>query len=133
MEGAKIFIKVKDKFLFILRDNDSEIANPNKWSVVGGAIEEGEDPDETIIRETKEEIGLKIKNPTFLEVIDTHYYKKRIRKPVKIYIFKYKDDELNIDNLNLKEGQKMDLFTLKEALELDLSPGLRDFIERKLI
>jgi len=55
---AAIFNK-KNKLLIIKRD-PNEIAFPNKWTIPGGKLQEGEDMEKGLIRETKEEVNLDI-------------------------------------------------------------------------
>ena len=51
----------KNKILILQRGSTANWM-PNKWSIVGGVIEEGEVPIEAMIRECEEEIGLKPSN-----------------------------------------------------------------------
>ena len=46
------------KILFQLRDENGR--NPNKWGIFGGGIKKGEKPINALIREIKEELGIKI-------------------------------------------------------------------------
>ena len=39
----------ENRVLFQLRDNKPNIPHPNKWSLFGGGIEQGERPEEAII------------------------------------------------------------------------------------
>jgi 8-oxo-dGTP pyrophosphatase MutT (NUDIX family) len=53
---------------------------PNKWSLVGGVVDEGENASSAVVRESYEEVGLKIKNPKFVgtkydkEIGFLHYF-----------------------------------------------------------
>jgi 8-oxo-dGTP diphosphatase len=40
------------------RDDKSWIPHPDAWSLFGGAVESGEDPADTVVRELEEELGL---------------------------------------------------------------------------
>ena len=53
------------EFLLALRDNKSWIPFPNHWDLIGGHVEEGETPEETVIREYREELGLELKEYKF--------------------------------------------------------------------
>lgn len=54
----------KGKILILQRGSTANWM-PNKWSIVGGVVDEGENPKEAIIRECFEEVGLKPKNVFF--------------------------------------------------------------------
>lgn len=46
----------------------------NMYNLIGGALENGENPKEALIRETKEEIGYALKNVKYIETIGCYYY-----------------------------------------------------------
>jgi 8-oxo-dGTP diphosphatase len=60
------FIHQNDEMLLLYR-----LKNPNihKWNGVGGKIEEGETPRESVIREVKEETGLTIEHPIYKGIV----------------------------------------------------------------
>lgn len=98
------------KMLFQHRDAHAPI-HANQWSLFGGGIEEGETPEEAVIRETKEELDIAIKNPLLVgerekEKGGTHYY----------FIAKWTDKNA----LRLLEGDRMDWFTITEAHTIGL-------------
>ena len=43
----------KGEFLLYLRDNKPDIPFPGYWDLIGGHVEEGETPEEALIREVK--------------------------------------------------------------------------------
>jgi 8-oxo-dGTP diphosphatase len=55
------------RLLIYLRDEKPGISFPNHWDLFGGIIEDGETPEQTLVRELKEEIGIELK--------DFHFYK----------------------------------------------------------
>ena len=107
----------------------------NVWLYPGGHVEENENPDETLLREVKEEIGLEVeiisdkdallsdqkKDVSSLhlpyaflcELVGDHYhndliYKCRVKENCKL---KYnKDESRGIGFFNIKEIEKLQLF-----------------------
>ena len=117
---AKVFVKNEKsgKYLFQLKDDKPDISNPNCYGLLGGNIEEGESPLEALRRELKEECTV--------EVFDVEELGNKILKGVlrgevcenRFYTFlaKTRDD---INEVALYEGQKLEYFTIEEALQLD--------------
>ena len=52
------YLERGDEYLMLHRVKKKNDANQDKWIGVGGKFEEGESPEECILRETKEETGL---------------------------------------------------------------------------
>lgn len=50
------------------------IEHNNMYNMIGGKIENGENAEETLLRETKEEIGYELENVTFLESLGCYHY-----------------------------------------------------------
>ena len=56
--GAKAALLLGPYLLVTLRDDRPDIVCPNMWDLPGGGLEGAETPRDTIIRETREEVGL---------------------------------------------------------------------------
>ena len=56
------YIEKDGKYLMLHRTKKKNDINKDKWLGVGGKFEEGESPEECIIREVKEETGLSLKS-----------------------------------------------------------------------
>ncbi|HBI33581.1 MAG TPA: hypothetical protein DEA43_00475 [Candidatus Moranbacteria bacterium] len=133
-DGAKVFIKNEKlgKYLFFLRDNKPIIPNPNTYGLLGGGIEKGEEPMEALRREIQEESNIIISDieelgyeivPSVIRDVDG----ERIVTS-KITFFSARTDGL-LEDLELFEGQRLEYFTIDEALALDnLSPPIREAI-----
>jgi 8-oxo-dGTP diphosphatase len=63
--AAIILENDKDEFLLYLRDNKPGIPFPDHWDLIGGHVEEGETPEEALVREVKEELDIDLKDYTF--------------------------------------------------------------------
>lgn len=113
----------KDKILLFLRDNSSNITNPNKWQLPGGSLENDESIYTTIQRELKEEISYV---PEKLK-----YLGWRVRRNgIVQYFFMYfaKGKEVPLFKLGDTEGQAIKFYSIEEMLKLDLVSYFRRFI-----
>lgn len=108
-----LIINGNKQALLQLRDKNSKINGSAKWGVIGGGKEINETSLECIKREVREELGLDI-NPIFINEVEDIGGNKMYHH--FIYAFLYQGD---IQNIFLKEGQKIQFFTLKEIIELD--------------
>jgi len=121
MINVKIILINPRKEIFLLhREDKPDIDVPNKWSFVGGALKEGESPQQGIIRETKEEIGFDVK--------DISLFKEYDNAEIKRYIFVGTIDK-EISELILTEGDNMNFFTIEKALKMDISQNTRRYIK----
>jgi 8-oxo-dGTP diphosphatase len=63
---AQVFLFDRNgQLLIYLRDNKLNIPFPNHWDFFGGHLEEGESPEEGLVREVKEELGIEMKDWKF--------------------------------------------------------------------
>ncbi len=58
--GAKVALFVGEQLVVMLRDEDRDIVWPGWWDFPGGGREGDETPEEVVIREIFEEVGLRI-------------------------------------------------------------------------
>jgi 8-oxo-dGTP diphosphatase len=124
-----IFINNDFKVLLLKRDNNKNIPFPGYWDVPGGHVEEGETPQECIIREMKEEIEKEIKNPV---LFNTYDMRDRIEYTYWLKV------NFDISDINLHEGQYLKWFSENEINNLsdkELAFGfgsiLEDFFKQK--
>jgi 8-oxo-dGTP diphosphatase len=62
---AQVLLFDRDRRLVIyLRDDNPEIPFPNHWDLLGGHLEDGETPEQALVREIKEEIGIELTSNT---------------------------------------------------------------------
>jgi 8-oxo-dGTP diphosphatase len=113
--AAIIFENDKGELLFYLRDNKPGIPFPQHWDLFGGHIEDGETPEEALIREVKEELNYNLKDFKFFRE-----YKclKGDAYPNIKYIFSGKFN-MPVEEITLLEGEYPKYFTKKEI------PGMK--------
>ena len=63
------YIEKEDKYLMLHRVKKENDCNKDKWIGVGGKFEEGESPEECLVREVYEETGLTLINYRFRGIV----------------------------------------------------------------
>ncbi|HUX96194.1 MAG TPA: NUDIX domain-containing protein [Bacteroidales bacterium] len=122
--AAIILENDKGEFLLALRDNKSWIPFPNHWDLIGGHVEEGETPEEALICEYGEELGLELKDFTFYKEFVClegdafenikYIYTGKINIPVK--------------EIHLYEGQYVKYFTEKEIPDVKFANIIKNIV-----
>jgi 8-oxo-dGTP diphosphatase len=114
-KGASILLYNENyDLLLFLRDDKPGLPYANMWDIPGGHVEEGEAPDECIVREMKEEIGVDLAEPGLFRVYD---FDDRVEY---VYIAPC---PCPIGELVLTEGQALRWFSEKETRETELAYG----------
>ena len=111
-EIAKAVIHKNKKYLLQLRDNDTSISYPNKWSFFGGELDKGENFEEALKRELLEELNWCTNKFSFLAKDTDNMTNCKIN-------FYLVHCELPDHKLKLGEGQAMKWFTIQEIMDLD--------------
>jgi len=93
----------RGEVLLQLRDNKPEIPYPNTWGTFGGQIEAGEQPEQAVIREIKEELDYQPKALEQYGLFPCDGY--------DIYMFCCCDPGLKLDALQVHEGQRAEFFS----------------------
>lgn len=107
--------------LLLQRSSYEDQWMPNKWALVGGGVEEGEEPLEAVSREIKEEIGLDIDN--FKE----KFVLQRNDDSVEhMFVTKFSGDKDSI-KLN-EEHQDYKWCDVNEIDDMDIVPNLLDYV-----
>ncbi|HBQ83145.1 MAG: hypothetical protein A2X05_10635 [Bacteroidetes bacterium GWE2_41_25] len=129
--AAIILENDKEEFLLALRDNKSWIPFSNHWDLIGGHVEEGETPEEALIREVKEELDIELKEYKFYKEFlclegDTYENIK--------YIYSGKIN-IPIEEITLYEGQYARYFTKEEIPDVKFANIIKsvvlDYINNK--
>lgn len=118
--AAVIFLNEENELLLYLRDDKPSIPYPNSWALIGGHIEKNETILEALKREVKEEIDFEIKNPSYIDLFDDGAENE-------VYIYKSRINE-KIENMELKEGQKLGYFSFEEAIKLKIPEPFKEFL-----
>jgi len=113
--AAIIFENDKGDFLFYLRDNKPGIPFPHHWDLFGGHVEEGETPEEALIREVKEEINFDLKDFRFFRKYECN---EGDAYPNVKYIFSGRMN-LPVNEITLLEGEELRYFKREEI------PGIK--------
>ena len=114
------YVQKDDKTLMLLRNKKENDIHEGKWNGLGGKFEEGETPEECVIREVKEESGLTIKNPKLKGFITFHGFNKETWRVFVFLANEFEGELIESDegdlkwiptndllNLNLNEGDKV--------------------------
>jgi 8-oxo-dGTP diphosphatase len=122
--AAIILENDKGEFLLYLRDNKPGIPFPNHWDLIGGHVEEGETPEEALVREFKEELDLDLKDYIFYkkyECLTGDAYEN-----IK-YIYSGKIN-LPIEKVTLLEGVRPQYFTRSEIPNVKFANILKSIV-----
>lgn len=127
--AAIIFQNDEGEFLLYLRDNKPDIPFPDHWDLIGGHVEDGETPEEALIREVKEEIDIDLKDYQFFRIYEclTGDAYENIK-----YIYSGKIN-LPLEKITLLEGVRAQFFKKEEIPDVKFANILKsivmDFIE----
>jgi 8-oxo-dGTP diphosphatase len=120
------------KLLIYLRDDDPDIPFPNHWDFFGGHVEEGETPEDALVREVREELGIDLTGWKFFR---TYVCTEGDAYPNIKHIYSARIDAAP-EELMLFEGQKLKSIGIEERNEIRfaniLGAILEDFIAAEL-
>lgn len=107
--GAKLALFLGHDLLVIQRDDKPDIPFPNHWDLPGGGRETGETPAQCALRETYEEVGLR------LQETDLIWAKEYQRTSGKMWFFVSHQPAKMVDQICFgNEGQGWKLMTSAE-------------------
>jgi 8-oxo-dGTP diphosphatase len=122
--AAIILENDKGEFLLYLRDNKPDIPFPDYWDLIGGHVEEGETPEEALVREVKEELNI--------DINDYSFYKKYVcltgdayENTKYIYTGKI---NLPIEEVTLLEGVRPQYFSREEIPQVKFANILKSIV-----
>ena len=122
--AAIILENDKGEFLLALRDNKPGIPFPDHWDLIGGHVEDGETPEEALVREVKEELDIDLKEYAFYKKYDC--LTGDVYENIKyIYIGKI---NLPIEKITLLEGVRPQYFSRKEIPNVKFANILKSIV-----
>jgi 8-oxo-dGTP pyrophosphatase MutT (NUDIX family) len=132
MVGATLLVLNPDKQLLMIKRTDNKC-----WGVPGGAMELGESLENTVKRETKEEIGIDV---TDLELFGVYsgqnlYYQypngAEVYNVSVVYLTRSTNEVIQINPDEHSEYQYFDLHSLPAEISPPIKPILRDIASRE--
>ena len=118
---------VEDKYVLHLRDDNPNIIVAGKWSLIGGQMDKGEAPLQAINREVTEELSVSISKFRFLWFTD--YIVNEVKKTARSWFF-VADMSSMWGRHKLTEGKAVECFVYEEISGLEMSPVIRESIDR---
>jgi 8-oxo-dGTP pyrophosphatase MutT (NUDIX family) len=116
-----IIFNIDHKILLLKRSSETDWC-PNKWSFVGGSVDNGETPLEAVEREVREETGLEIK--TYIEKFSI----KREDLEEHVFVAKY---EGNDDDVELNEENTSYIWANQNEFKfLDTVPNFDEYLRK---
>ena len=118
------YIEKDNKYLMLHRTKKKNDINKDKWLGIGGKFEEGESPEECIVREVMEETGLKLNSyqlRTIVTYVSTNW------ETEYMYVFTSNDFTGKLIECNEGDLQWIDK---KEVTKLNTWEGDKIFMEK---
>ena len=118
------YIEKDNKYLMLHRTKKKNDISKDKWLGIGGKFEEGESPEECIVREVMEETGLKLNSyqlRTIVTYVSTNW------ETEYMYVFTSNDFTGNLIECNEGDLQWIDK---KEVTKLNTWEGDKIFMEK---
>ncbi len=112
----------KDKRILLQHRSEDQEGLPGYWAFFGGHIENGETPEQALLRESEEELEYMPENPRLVMTQDFMHDNIRHRKYVYL-------EEYNNSKLVQHEGQAMGWYHLGEIQKLKMVDHDREVID----
>lgn len=121
ISASAVVFDSEKRILLLKRSSYPDQWEPNKFALIGGSVEDNEDPIQGILREIKEETGLIID-----KILEKFVIQRSSDAVEHIYIAKYDGNPEDVE-LN-KEHAGYGWFTYPEIRYLNTVPNLVDYI-----
>lgn len=114
-----------DRVLFVRRAAHRKWS-ADKWDLVGGHVEKGEELDVALVRECQEEVGL---TPRAFDLVTTLFEEEDSERKSPFHIFRISVWEGSAARLLGHEHSELAWFGVEELVEVDLAfEGYRDAV-----
>ncbi|MFB6641481.1 methyltransferase, FxLD system [Streptomyces chartreusis] len=117
---AALLTDDQGRYLLHLRSANKPIWRPGHWALLGGNTEKGEHPDQAMVRELAEEIGLAVPDLTGFATLDTLDAGGSFKDRVRVYHGTLNTPAHEID---LREGVQLRWTRMEETAEMTMDPG----------
>jgi mutator protein MutT len=101
-----------------------------KWSIPGGIVELGETPEQTVIREVREETGLVVDSPELIDVVSPVTLDESGRVKYHFVIVDYLVKLKGGTARAASDAAKLEWVRLDEIEQRDLTKSFRGFFEK---
>lgn len=115
------YLEKDDSILMLHRTKKENDINAGKWIGVGGHVEEGESPEECVVREVKEETGYLLRSFRYRGIITFC-----MEGEPSMYLFLFTSDDFFGEEIECNEGD-LKWVSKSEILSLELWEGDRIF------
>lgn len=117
------YIRKNGRTLMLHRVKKANDIHEGKWNGLGGKLERGESPEDCVIREIREEAGLKIKNPLLKGVLTFPDF----AKGEDWYVFVFTASKFTGRLIDSPEG-RLEWIPDRDLLKLNLWEGDKAFL-----
>lgn len=133
MSAGIILVDPQGRVLLQLRDDTPGIMYPGHWGITGGAANAGETPEQTAVRETEEETGLRIER---MEPFRAYYFtdppagakaSSKARADYELYLY-HAPCGTPAEELTCGEGRELRYFAPDDAMALNLAYNHREVL-----
>jgi mutator protein MutT len=125
--GVGAVIVCDGKLLLEKRKNEP---GKGKWSIPGGLVELGENVEQTVVREVKEETGLEVEEPEHIDVIDNVVRDENDEVKYHFVIIDYFVKLRGGTMKAMRDAEELRWVTLDEVDKYDLTKTFREFFQR---